>query len=109
MTRKYQKIMRSTTAFLEMKESDILNLGNNRLPPNKLPKHIVPPYPQNNDYYSQGDSHHLYPHICDLNICDLKVTQDQVTIDEQITSLKFMSVKNFCLLSERNKEMEKVN
>ena len=100
MTRKYQRIMRSTTAFLEMKESDILNLGQDTSSWNKLPKHIIPPYPQS----STAKSSHIYPHICDL-----KVTEHQQVINRQVGSSQFVSLNDVCLLPQAKKETEKVS
>lgn len=101
MTRTYQRIMRSTTAFLEMKESDILNLRENTSSFNQLPKHIVSPYPQDN---RRVNSLHLYPHLCDWNTRENKPVTNQ-----EVSSLNLISLKSFCLLSERKKEREKVN
>ena len=48
MINKYQKVVRSTAAFLEMTENDIMRLGKNNVPHStvitrQLPKHITPP------------------------------------------------------------------
>jgi hypothetical protein len=83
-----------------MKESDILNLGKSTSSSNQLPKHIVSPYLQDN---TRANSLHLYPQICDW-----KVRENKPVINQEVSSLN-LSLKSFCLLSDRKKEIEKVN
>ena len=95
MTRRYQKITRSTTAFLEMKESDILNLDKDTSSWNKLPKHIIPPYPQS----STTKSSHIYPHICDL-----KFTGNKKIVNRQVGSSQFVRLKDFAFYQKDTKK-----
>lgn len=69
MTRKYLNIVRSTTACLEMKESDIMSLGKMNLaqatlPINQLPKHITPPQLKRHSEPATINSYH--PSACHL-------------------------------------------
>jgi hypothetical protein len=95
MTRKYQKRMRSTTAFLEMKESDIVTLGQGTLSERQLPKHMIPPYPQPKNLSSS--SYYLSPYMCEG-----KIKEHQLVTTQQIDLSNGSDFKNFCLLAESN-------
>ncbi len=87
MSRRYQKIVRSTTAFLEMKESDIMGLNEDTLASIRLPKHILSNYRKD----SKANSGNLYPHICDLKV----IRHRDISVNE-IESPYFVNLSRVC-------------